>query len=197
MIRKSTWIVLLIFMSVLAVLIWFERTSQDQAIEMLPTSASIKFLNVQEQELVGLTIQSMDGKYYELERPVQGEWSFVKPEPAQADTAALQSALSQFLASQVISSPASLPGLDALNLENALYKVLLLSQDGSKIVINVGKETPTGSGYYVLASNQNQVVVVNKYGLDALLSLLETPPYLPTPTLETDVTSGVEETPAP
>jgi hypothetical protein len=197
MIRRTTWIVLLMFLVVLAGLVWVQRSNQDQEPEIAPTTANQSLFDLQEQALTRIAVQSSDGKNLELVRPAQGEWSLTQPQNAPADSAAVQSALSQFLSSTIVSSPGSLPGLEALNLENALYKILLVSQDGSQIVLNIGNETPTGSGYYVLASNQSQVVVVNKFGLDALLNLLENPPLLPTPAAEIELTEGVEQTQVP
>jgi hypothetical protein len=197
MIRRTTWIVLVIFAAVLAAVLWIQKSNQDKEPEATATVAAQKLLELQEQDLKGVTIQSSDGKTLQLERSPEGEWNLVVPQPGSADAAIVQSALGQFLNSQIISSPDSLPGLEALNLESALYKLLLISQDGSQVVFNVGKETPTGSGYYVLSSNQNQVVVVNKFGMDALLNLLENPPAAATPTVEVELTEGVVQTPVP
>ncbi len=197
MIRRTTWIVLLAFVVVLAAFFWIQRANQDQEPELTSTQATVKFLDLQEQQITRITLQGSDGKTVELKRPAQGDWTLVLPEPASADNAAVQAALSQFLNAQVVSSPASLPGLDALNLKDALVKILLVNQDGSQIIINVGKETPTGSGYYVLSNNQSQVVVINKFSVDALLKLLETPPFLPTPTVAIEVTPESDQTPVP
>ncbi len=197
MIRRTTWIVLVIFAAVLAAVLWIQKSNQDNEPEATATVAAQKLLELQEQDLKGVTIQSSAGKTLQLERTSDGEWNLVVPQPGSADAATVQSALGQFLNSQVISSPDSLPGLEALNLESALYKILLVNQDGSQVVINVGKETPTGSGYYVLSSNQNQVVVVNKFGMDALLNLLENPPAAAAPTVEVELPEEVVQTPVP
>lgn len=197
MIRRTTWIVLLAFVILMTALVWVQRTNQNQEPELEPTVANVKFLQLDVQQLTGITIQASNGKTVELKRPAQGEWSLEFPEPAPADGPAIQSALSQFSNAQIVSSPASLPGLEALNLDDALFKILLINQDGSQVIVNVGKETPTGSGYYVLASNQKQIVVVNKFAMDALLNLLENPPFQPTPTAEIEATEGVAPTQVP
>ena len=41
--------------------------------------------------------------------------------------------------------------------------------------------TPTESGYYV-SDTGGQIVVVSRSSVDALIALLENPPYLETPT---------------
>ncbi len=197
MIRRTTWMVLLVFVAVLAALVWVQRSNENKEPELTPTIANERLFDLRDQAFTGVTVQSSDGRRLELQRPHEGEWKLILPEPGEVDTEAVQSALTQLLSTQIVSSPASLPGLEALNLENALYKITLVKDDGSQIVVNVGKETPTGSGYYVLASNHNQVVVVNKYGVDAWLNLLETPPFLATPTVEVQLTEGIEQTPVP
>lgn len=197
MIRRSTWIVLLVFLVVLAGFLYLQRSSQDEEIDIPPTSSSQKLFELAESDLASVTIQSSDGNTVVLNRSDEGEWVYTQAPSGETDIAAIQSALGQFLNAQIVSSPGSLPGLEALNLENALFKILLIGQDGNQIVINVGKETPTSSGYYVLVSDQRQVVVVNKFGIDALLNLLENPPLKPTPTSEFELTPGVEQTIVP
>lgn len=197
MIRRSTWIVLLVFLVVLAGFLYLQRSSQDEEIEIPPTSSSQKLFELAESDLASVTIQSSDGNTVVLNRSDEGEWVYAQAPSGETDIAAIQSALGQFLNAQIVSSPGSLPGLEALNLENALFKILLIGQDGNQIVMNIGKETPTGSGYYVLVSDQRQVVVVNKFGIDALLNLLENPPLKPTPTSEFGLTPGVEQTIVP
>lgn len=197
MIRRSTWIVLLVFLVVLAGFLYLQRATPDEEGEMLPTSSSQKLFELAESDLSSVTIQSSDGNTVLLNRSEEGEWVLAQGPSGETDVPAIQSALGQFLNTQIVSSPGSLPGLEALNLENALFKILLIEQDSNQIVINVGKETPTGSGYYVLASDQRQVVVVNKFGIDALLNFLKNPPLKPTPTAELEMTQGVEQTAAP
>lgn len=197
MIRRSTWIVLLVFLVVLAGFLYLQRSTQDEEIEIPPTSSSQKLFELAESDLASVTIQSSDGNTVVLNRSDEGEWVYAQAPSGETDIAAIQSALGQFLNAQIVSSPGSLPGLEALNLENALFKILLIGQDGNQIVMNIGKETPTGSGYYVLVSDQRQVVVVNKFGIDALLNLLENPPLKPTPTSEFGLTPGVEQTIVP
>ncbi|HSQ26164.1 MAG TPA: hypothetical protein VLM80_03465 [Anaerolineales bacterium] len=197
MIRRSTWIVLLVFLVVLAGFLYMQRSSQGEEIEIPPTSSSQKLFELAESDLASVTIQGSDGNTVVLNRSEEGEWVLAQGPSGETDVAAIQSALGQILNAQIVSSPGSLPGLEALNLENALFKILLIGQDGNQILINIGKETPTGSGYYVLTSNQRQVVVVNKFGIDALLNFLVNPPLMPTPTAEVEMTEGIEQTAVP
>ncbi len=197
MIRRSTWIVLLVFLVVLAGFLYMQRSSQGEEIEIPPTSSSQKLFELAESDLASVTIQGSDGNTVVLNRSEEGEWVLAQGPSGETDVAAIQSALGQILNAQIVSSPGSLPGLEALNLENALFKILLIGQDGNQILINIGKETPTGSGYYVLTSNQRQVVVVNKFGIDALLNFLVNPPLMPTPTAEVEMTKGIEQTAVP
>ena len=57
----------------------------------------------------------------------------------------------------------------------------------------VGVITPTDSGYYVL-NTAGEVVVVSKSSIDSLLELLKNPPYLET---LTPSPTAVTETPLP
>ncbi len=188
MIRRNTWIVLLLFVAVAALAVYLQQNKPEENALATPTAVPAFLLDVSESSIVGLTVQSADGKLLRLERLSGGEWSLIEPAAEATDTNTVQAAVVQLATVKVVSSPESLPGLDALNLATATYKILLDLQDGSQIVIDVGRETPTGSGYYVLVSNSNQVVVAGKSGLDAVLQLLDNPPALATATPEVTAT---------
>lgn len=188
MIRRNTWIVLLLFVVVAALAFYLQQNKPEENALATPTAVPAFLLDVSESSIVGLTVQSADGKQLRLERLSSGEWSLIEPAAEATDTNTAQAAVVQLATVKVVSSPGSLPGLDALNLATATYKILLDLLDGSQIVIDVGKETPTGSGYYVLVSNSNQVVVAGKSGLDAVIQLLDNPPALATATPEVTAT---------
>ena len=53
---------------------------------------------------------------------------------------------------------------------------------GKERTINIGVVTPSENGYYVQDVSNQEVVIVSKSAVDALLGLLTSPPYLETPT---------------
>lgn len=188
MIRRNTWIVLLLFVALAALAFYLQRNKPAESAQATPSAAPQFLLDVDEASLQKLTVQSSTGKFVALERQTDGSWLLVEPAAGATDTAMAQAAVVQLATLRVISSPGTLPGLEALNLDKALYTVQVEKQDGSRIVINIGRETPTGSGYYVLVSDKNQVVVAGKTGLDAVIQLVENPPLQATPTAEATVT---------
>jgi hypothetical protein len=63
-------------------------------------------------------------------------------------------------------------------------------------VVNVGKSTPTGSGYYVLDSGADRAIyVIGKFNIDAMTGLIYQPPVLPTATTMLEI--APETTPTP
>ena len=82
MIRRSTWIVLLVFLVVLAGFLYLQRSSQDEEIEIPPTSTSQNLFELAEPDLASVTIQSSDGNTVELNRSEEGEWVLPKDLPA-------------------------------------------------------------------------------------------------------------------
>ena len=68
-------------------------------------------------------------------------------------------------------------------------------EDGKTYVMLVGMETPTQTGYYIQLDN-GAIQVVAKFSLDTLLSLVDEPPILATPTPEVTATSPISGTQA-
>ena len=65
--------------------------------------------------------------------------------------------------------------------------------DGAYVKVQIGDETPTGTGYYARKENGN-ILVVDKYGIDALLPPL---PSSPSPAPPTPSPLPPTDTPAP
>ena len=110
---------------------------------------------------------------------------------------AVESAVTQLLSLRTLSTMQQVPDLKAIGLDPPAYRILLTLSDGQQITINVGAATPTGSGYYVLVS-ERPLYVVNKYGIDAFLELVDSPPIQPLPTLDPEMApEGMPATLAP
>jgi hypothetical protein len=117
----------------------------------------------------------------ELGRDAQGVWALLYPKAEATDVGAVESAVSQLLSLSVLSDLDEAPSLEAAGLEKPAYRLLIKLDDGSQELMSVGKLTPTGSGYYVLAGNRG-LFLVSKYSLEPFLNLVENPPIQPTPT---------------
>jgi hypothetical protein len=185
MLRRSTWAILgLAVILVAATLIWQRtRDNREGTIEATPTAVDqlkFEFDGAQVSEVV---IQDAAGNTVVIARGSDGAWVLLQPGAESTDTQAVENALMQLLSASTVSRLSSQTPLADLGLNPPAYRILLSLEDGSELVVNVGKSTPTGSGYYVLTSSADRALyVVNKFSLETFLEMVQAPPILPTPT---------------
>jgi hypothetical protein len=76
---------------------------------------------------------------------------------------------------RITSRPQTIPDLETVGLDPAAYTILIETNDGKQLLVNVGNLTPTESGYYVLTQDRI-IYVAGKSGFDGLIKFLENPP---------------------
>ena len=181
MIRRSTWIFLGIFAVLVAAAFIWQRYAKKEPTEATPTTGQDILLNL-ESPITSLRIEGVETQIVELVRDEQDQLKLSIPEGEETDTEAVDSAIGQLSTLSVLSSFEQAPDLGAIGLVVPLYRISIKLENGQQIVLNVGKLTPTGSGYYVQKDDGEGVYVVSKYSLDSLLDLAKNPPVKPTPT---------------
>jgi hypothetical protein len=189
MIRKTTWIVLAIFIVILtAALIW--QRNQQREDEAAPTeeSASQNLFAIDDQ-ITAVRLERVGDRVVELKRNDQGEWTITWPEGLDADSASLESTLGQLASMTILSALEEAPALEDMGLTSPAYRILITLKNGKQIYASIGKETPTGSGYYVQGSDR-RLSIVSKFSLDSVLGLIDNLPLRPTPTTAVETPSG-------
>jgi hypothetical protein len=199
MIKRPTIIMLALFVVVLASAALFQRWQAGQE-TAAPTPTVVSYLlAIDDTAVQALRVEAASGAVTALSRAAGQEWAVSQPEAGPADQAAVQSALTQLAGLRVITTLAGAPDLSIFGLDSPDYTLTLTMSGGQTYRILVGDLAPTENAYYVRL-NENDPQVVNKYSLDAVLRLLEQPPYEPTPTPELDSElepKQPESTPAP
>lgn len=193
MIRRTTIITVLVFVSLLVAVFYWQRKSPGESSETTPTATQETLLEP-DLTIVRLRIDGVEGTV-EVAKGEDGIWELVQPEAEETDVGAVEAAVTQLLALRILNRLEQIPDLEDLGLVIPSYRITLTLDDGSQIIADVGSVTPTESGYYVLASDR-PLSVVPKSGLDSFLNLVKNPPIQPTvtPTSEPDPTQA---TPAP
>jgi hypothetical protein len=197
MIRRQTWIVLGVFVVVLAGGLFWQQTRLKNEPESTPTMAALP----QDEFLFDLTGASIvqvkverveDQKVVELKR-VDDAWQLLEPAGQETDSAAVESIVSSLLTARIVAKPTGAADLAVLGLQPPVYRVLVTLQNNEQVVINIGNLAGTGAGYYVLSSAR-VVYVVNQFGLSGLIQMVDAPPVVPTPTLEPTPEAAPETT---
>lgn len=197
MIRKTTWIIVLIFAVLLAAVFFWQRSQDEKAAEATPdgseAAAGDQYLFDVKGEVAGLRIEHVSDKAVDLAKDETGQWTLTGVSPSPLDSAAMDSVIGDLAVLSVVSSLQNPPPLEDLGLNPPSYRILVTLRDGDQLIASVGKVTPTGSGLYVL-SGDRRVLIVSEYSLQSLLDLVDNPPYPPTPyPLPAELTPGVEQ----
>jgi hypothetical protein len=201
MIRRTTWIVLAIFVGLLGLAWYLQRTQGEATASETPTPGVQPLYSLADESVAGLTVTDAQENVVALERGEEGEWTLLEPaEPVDLNKA--QAAVDTLLSMNILSKPEPAPAIDAVGLTTPAYTIVLTSNDGEQITTTVGKTTPTGSGYYVQIDG-GPIYVVSQFGMDSVTGLVANPPVAATATPEATATAGGETsipetgTPAP
>ena len=187
MLRRSTVVILVIAIILVVAFVFWQQTrgNRESTAEATPTLGVQLNFDFSSSEVVEMIVQDRDLNTLTLERE-DGEWKLVRPASDRTDSQAVENAITQLLALRTVSTISSQTPLEDLGLTPPGYIILLRLADGSKVVLNVGDKTPTGSGYYVLSGGANRAIyVIGQFNIDTVLDMIQNPPILP------------EETPSP
>jgi hypothetical protein len=188
MIRRSTFILLIIFVILLASVAFWQRTKSSEEVIETPTEIQ-EYLFDFNNEINALTITGKDGEIIELVRKSDGQWELLQPVGEETDSDNAEAAISRISVLRVLAKlEQSSTDLAVVGLDKPSYEISITLDDGSVIVTKVGDLTPTDSGYYVSGSGRG-ILVVDKYGLQSIIDLLDNPPIMPTPTIEASTSS--------
>ena len=181
MIRRSTWILVVVFVILVAVALFWERSGNQ--VEVTPTATPrISLLDLNVSSVTRLEILDNQGASLALSKDDAGNWIIEVPLGEIDTTVDLSSKIENFIAVSALSVLEAPPPADASGLAEPEYTITLSLSSSDQKMLVVGNETVTGSGYYVQVSNK--VFVVDKLTIDNLVNLLQNPPYItPEPTL--------------
>ena len=176
MIRRTTWIVIVVFLAVLAAAVYLEQ--RPQAPEAVPTAAAAlpNLLPVTMSEISGLRLEeTATGEAVELRLDEAGAWQLLEPSEGPADPTEVESSLSTLTSLRAQTSLDPAASLAIFGLSEPAYRLSVETTGGERLTVLVGDQTPTASGYYVQL-NDDPPQVVNKFSLDSFLRILVEPP---------------------
>ncbi len=191
MIRRNTWIVLVVLLGLVGYAFYLRDAKAKQALSATPTAGASPLFASSFGTPTDIKIESAAGTAVEISRDQAGKWVLKAPTEADANQASSEAAATQLGALRVVSSVDL--GLDIIGLDKPAYTITVSYGADQTHKLLVGAVTPIQNGYYVqLDGGKSQVV--DKSGLDSLLGLLTEPPYLAT---LTPVASSTPTAPAP
>ena len=181
--KRSTWILLVIFLALAGLFFYLnqkEGISSDEG-DLTPTVAPVENLITESDGVPNsIDIQSDAGEHVNISRNDAGAWVLNQPIEAEADQGAAEAAATQLSSLRIVSRPEVAP-TDA-GLVHPSYIITVELSGGTTEVVRIGDLTPTESGYYSSVNESDEVLILSKTGLDALLMMITTPPVANTPT---------------
>jgi hypothetical protein len=200
----GTWVSLLLLAALIGTVVYL---NQQEKSEEPDTSLEDEFgfvietvapLFEEEKLVTGIEIVPADGNTVGVARDGEAAWVLTKPEGAEADPGMAEAAASQAATLEFVTEIENTSDLSVFGLDTPSHIIKIKFEDGSTRTLEIGDVTPSSSGYYARMDGQ-RLVIVGLDGIDALLFLVDFPPYLntPTPTAEATSTPLPTETPAP
>ena len=179
--RRSTWVVLVIFLALVGLTLYLSQNKPPIDDANLTPTAVVEYLFDETAGLpTSIAIESKNGEQVAIERNEAGVWVLKQPVEAEADQGSAEAAASQLTALRILSRPEVAPA-DA-GLVDPSYTMTVKLSGGTEQVVRIGDLTPTGSGYYTNIDGSDEILILGQTGLDALLTLVTSPPFVSTPT---------------
>jgi hypothetical protein len=191
MIRRTTWIILGLFVLLLVFAWYLQHTKANAALQATATPGNQNLLDIAENNIASITIEDDQGNKVSLGRDDNDLWSLTEPKVDATDVGGAESIVSQLVSLSVMSTLDPVPPPEATGLDKPADTITIQLKDGSETKIQVGKQTPIANGYYVQV-DQGAVSVVSKFGIESVLKMLTEPPIQVTPT-----ETGTPETATP
>lgn len=207
MIKRST-VVMVVLLALLAGLAYYLQQPNNPiknalaAVGTTPTAVPLGSLLPPNAGPLGeVQVQSADGQSVTLLDKGTGWLVAVgtgQPTPADQSEAeqAVTQALSLSLANRVQLSGSD---LSPYGLDKPAYTLMCVLSNGSAVSFKIGKQTVTGSSYYVMEAD-GSIVTVDKTGIDTLIGLIKQPPFPATatspPVTETATSAPTSAVPA-
>jgi hypothetical protein len=180
--KRTTWILLIILIITIGVYLLIKHQADISDGEGSETPVASTYLG-QESDAILISIRMYDNNHHvlEMQRSQDGFWEINLPVPGTADQSLATKAETQLAALQIVSSIGKVSSLDDFGLTFPAYSIILAYSNGVEHKLDVGDQSTIGSGYYIRLDD-GDVFVVGLYSIDAVLNLINNPPYPPTNT---------------
>lgn len=175
--KRSTWITVAIFLGLAGIMFYLnQREPAENAVEITPP-APVEFLFAESDGIpTAIDIKSGNGEQVIIARNEAGVWVLEQPTETEADQASSEAAATQLSSLRIESRLEIAPEAAGLTLPS--YILTVETTGGTKKTVIIGDLAPTGIGYYAQINGSKEVLIINQTGLDALLTLLESPPFV-------------------
>jgi len=172
MIRRSTWITIVVFIFLLGFVIYWNRSRIPEESKD-PTALPESPWNISLTEIESVTIASYElGETLELQKTIEGKWIEIAPQEGQVDAERVEQALTWLTMPIVNRKILTEGGLAQYGLDEPKGLITLFTQDGEIQILLVGEDSPTGNQTYTIVPNTYEVLLINKIDVDSVMELV-------------------------
>jgi len=202
--RRSTVVLVLLFILMAGAYYFLKNRQQaadspdsadiaDLAVTLEPATETSYLFPSENGSPDSIRLEAHTGEVVELVRDDQNAWTVNLPFKGTADQGSAEAAATQVTTISITNSVPNLAPKD-VGLDVPQYKITVEFAGGVERIAQIGVLTPTESGYYAL--KDDEIVIVDRSGIDALVGLLTNPPYAETLT-PSPIPPTATETPLP
>jgi len=180
MIRRSTLITLIVFLLLVGAAYGLKRYQKAHPKAGTPTpTPEATAADFKIDDILEVSITSKDSQVLVRRKDSKSPWEVVVP-PGKAEQGKIDTALYNLVTLTVLNTPEE-TDLKVLGLDKPQYVVRVRLKGGKTWMMEIGKQTPIESGYYVKVGDK--IMVIDSYPIEGLIDLLKNPPIVtPTPT---------------
>lgn len=181
--RRSTVVFLVLMLITLGAYYFVSKNPKKDdtaATTPIPTATEVSYLFTSDSGTPkSIHIESSSGETVEVAR-IGNVWQVTKPIWAAADQGSIEAAVTQITTMSIVNRVKDVTPKD-VGLDVPSDKIVIQFTNGAEQNVEIGVLTPTETGYYVRVNN-GDIVIISKSAIDALTSMLTTPPFIATAT---------------
>jgi len=198
----GTWITVVLLATLIGFAFYLNHKKAADALAVTPTGGSTSVFNSANGLVSGIEIKPAEGESVRIVRDEKKNWTMELPIKTEANQGMAEAASTQITALKSISAINGDPSI--FGFDHVAYTITVEFAGGKKQTLEIGAKTPTETGYYVRMDN-DKMMIADLSGIEALLQLVQSPPYLNTPiptalpptATEVPATQAVTVTPTP
>lgn len=180
--RRSTIVYLLIFVVMIG--IYYYLNNRPESADIATPTETIEpvsyLFSAENGTPTSIRIESKTGEVVEVARNAENAWAVTLPTEASADQGKAEAAASQVTTMRILDSLSDIdPGVVGLDIPE--YTMTVKFSNSLERIVQIGVLTPTEQGYYTRFA-EGEILIVSRSAVDALIGLLDNPPYAATET---------------
>jgi hypothetical protein len=180
--QAGTWISIFMLAALVGLAFYLSREKEKTGAEATPTLEKAFIFTEADGAVSSIEVKPAEGDAVKIAHNAQNAWVLeMSNEEVEANQGLAEAAATQVTALSISTQIEEGKSPSIFGLDKPTYVITVEFKGGKTRTLEVGDLTPTNSGYYVRL-DKGKMLVTDVSGIEALLQLRSSPPYLNTPT---------------